>query len=338
MAKFILKRLAFIVPQLLFVIVGTFLLLRILPADPAAKAAGLVSTPEGRAQAARALGVDTSVWEQLWTYLGKLVHWDFATSWTTQSPVWGEIKDRFPVTIQLIVMAFLLALAIAVPIGRAAAARPGKKTDKTVLGYSLFAGAQPDFWWGLLFVFVFAVHLGAFPVPTGLVSADLVAPPATTHFIILDSVIHGSWEVLGDVLWHYCLPVFTLAFVLTGPLIKMTRQSVLGVVNSDYVLYARAIGLPERAVKWAMLRNSLAPVVTLAGILFGFMLGGAVLIEWVFTLDGIGRYALERTIAFDYPAVQGAVILMTAFSLLVYLLMDVIYAWLDPRVRLGEAR
>ncbi len=336
MTVFVLRRLAFLVIQLLIVVVGCFLLLRALPADPVTQAAGLVSTPEARKLAAHALGVDKSVWSQLGTYLDGLVHWNWATSWKTRGPVWDEVRDRFPVTIQLIALAFALALAIAIPAGRAAAARPGGKADKGALGYSLFAGAQPDFWWGLMFVFVFAVKASLFPIPDGVISATVNPPPATTHFIIVDSIIHGDWHALWNVLWHYCLPVFTLAFILTGPLIKMTRQSVLAVVNSDYILYARAAGLPEKSVRRMMLRTSLAPVVTLTGILFGFMLGGAVLTETVFSFDGLGRYALTATLNLDYPAVQGAVIVLTTFSLLIYLLMDIVYATLDPRVRYGE--
>lgn len=336
MLRFIFRRLAFLVPQLVVVIVGVFVLLRILPADPAAKLAGLVSTPEARQQAERALGIDTSVMDQLGTYLGGLARGDLAVSWNSQSPVWEEIRDRFPVTIQLIVMAFALALAVAIPIGRAAAARPGGRADKATLGYSLFAGAQPDFWWGLLFVFLFTVELSIFPVPTGLLAADIAPPEPVTHFIIVDAVLGGRVDALGSVLTHYALPVITLAFVLTGPLIKMTRQSVLQVAGSDYVLYARAAGLPARSVRWLMLRNALAPVLTLTGILFGFMLGGAVLIEYVFSLEGLGRYALSSTLNLDYPAVQGSVIVMTAFALLIYLAVDVLYAILDPRVRYGE--
>jgi len=143
--------------------------------------------------------------------------------------------------------------------------------------------------------------------------------------------------VFRDALWHLALPVLTLAFVLTGPLIKMTRQSVFGVVRSDYILYARACGLPDQTVRRYMLRNALSPIVTLTGILFGYMLGGAVLIETVFSLDGLGYYALQSTLNVDFPAVQGAVVVMTAFSLLIYLAMDVLHAYMDPRVRYARA-
>lgn len=335
MKLFVLKRLAFIIPQLFLVAVIVFLLLRALPIDPISKVVGLVSTDEARELAAQDLGLDVSVGTQLARYLEGLVQGDLGQSWSTKDEVRDEIAKRFPVTIQLITLAFFLALVIAIPVGRMAAARPGGRTDNTVLGYSLFAGAQPDFWWGLLFIFIFFFKLGWFPAPIGLYSAGLELPPATTNFLLIDAAIHGYWDVFVDVLKHLALPVITLGFVLTGPLIKMTRQGVVNVVNSDYILYAKAAGLPSKTITRHLLRNSLAPVITLAGILFGFMLGGAVLIETVFTLDGLGRYALTRMLDVDFPAVQGAVVVMTAFSLLIYLLMDIIYAAMDPRIRLS---
>jgi len=315
--------------------VAVFLLLRALPIDPVSKVVGLVSTDEAREIARADLGLDVSVPTQLGRFLEGLVQGDLGTSWSTKDPVREEIAQRFPVTIQLIVLAFILALVIAIPIGRIAASRPGGRTDNTVLGYSLFAGAQPDFWWGLLFIFIFFFKLGFFPAPIGLYSAGLELPPSTTNFLLIDSAIHGYWDALVDTLKHLALPVITLGFVLTGPLIKMTRQGVINVVNADYMLYAKAAGLPKKQTKRYLMRNSLAPVITLAGILFGFMLGGAVLIENVFTLDGLGLYALRRMLDVDFPAVQGAVVVMTAFALLIYLLMDIIYAAMDPRIRLS---
>jgi ABC-type dipeptide/oligopeptide/nickel transport system permease component len=332
---FVLKRLAFILPQLLLVAVAVFLLLRVLPIDPVSKVVGLVSTDEAREIARADLGLDVTVATQLGRFLEGLVQGDLGTSWSTKDPVAEEIGMRFPVTIQLIVLAFILALVLAIPIGRIAASRPGGKTDNTVLGYSLFAGAQPDFWWGLLFIFIFFFKFGWFPAPIGLYSAGLDLPPSTTNFLLIDSAIHGYWNVFVDTLKHLALPVITLGFVLTGPLIKMTRQGVVNVVNADYMLYAKAAGLPKKQMKRYLMRNSLAPVITLAGILFGFMLGGAVLIENVFTLDGLGLYALRRMLDVDFPAVQGAVVVMTAFALLIYLLMDIIYAAMDPRIRLS---
>lgn len=336
MTWFVVKRLAFILPQVFLVAVVVFLLLRALPVDPVSKVVGLVPTEEAKALAREELGLDRSVGAQLQSFVGNLVQGDFGESWSTGDEVRDEIAQKFPVTIQLIVLAFVLVFLIAIPVGRAAASRPGGRTDKVTMGYSLFAGAQPDFWWGLLFIFVFFFKLGIFPAPLGVLSPGVTPPDTVTNFILIDSLLAGNFETLVDALKHYALPVITLVFVLSGPLIKMTRNSVLDVVNSDYVLYANAAGLPRKTVQRRLLRTSLAPTVTLGGILFGFMLGGAVLIEFVFSLDGLGLYALRRTLDVDFPAVQGAVVVMTVFALVVYVLMDVIYAALDPRIRLGR--
>lgn len=336
MAPFALKRLGFLVPQLLLVVVTTFVLLRVMPADPAAKIAGVVSTPEALAQARATLGLDHSLWVQLTTYLADLLRWDFGQSWATGTSVGEEIVVHFAVTLQLVGLAFIVALAIAIPLGRAAAARPGGKADRGAQTYSLFAGAQPDFWWGLVFVYLFAVKFNVFPIPTGgLLSGSTIPPETVTHIVLIDSLLEGNLAAFWDAIMHLVLPVLTLAFVLTGPLVRMTRQSVLAVATSAYVLHARAMGLPKKSVRRMMLRNSLAPVVTLSGILFGFMLGGAVLVEYVFALNGIGTFALNSVLNLDYPAVQGSVIVMTTFSLLIYLMMDLIYAAMDPRVREG---
>jgi ABC-type dipeptide/oligopeptide/nickel transport system permease component len=334
---FVARRLAVLVVQVVVVTAGFFLLLRVLPADPAAKFAVSGGQSAVR-QAERALGLDASVWTQLWRYFKEIAGGGLGTSWNGGASVGQEVIARFPVTITLVVLAFIVAIAVAVPVGRAAASRPGGRVDRATLAYSLVAGAQPDFFWGLVLVYLLAVKVQLFPVPTGVLSPDVTPPATITHFVLIDSLIGGDLTALGNALWHFALPVLTLAFVLTGPLMKMTRESVAAVVHSDYVLYARASGLGERQIRRLMLRNALAPVLTLTGVMFSFMLGGAVLIEYVFSLNGLGLYALTSTLGLDYPAVQGAVIVLTTFSLLVFLLLDLAHAMVDPRIRLGVDR
>jgi len=337
LGTFVLKRLAFVIPQLFVVVAGTFLLLRVLPVDPVAKIAGNFATKDTIANAKHTLGLDKPLLTQLWSYLGGLAHGDLGRSWNSTNPIAADIGQRFPITLQLIVMAFVLALAVAIPVGRAAAARPGGRADRVTSVYSLFAGSQPDFWWALMFIFILYFHAHLFPAPLGILSLAIAPPAPHTHFILIDALIDGDFGAFKDALWHFALPVLTLAFILTGPIIKMTRQSVVDVVHSDYILYAQACGIPTRTVRRYMLRNALAPIVTLTGILFGYMLGGAVLIETIFSLDGLGYYALQSTLSTDFPAVEGAVVVMTAFSLFVYVAMDVLHAVLDPRVRYARS-
>jgi ABC-type dipeptide/oligopeptide/nickel transport system permease component len=332
----VLKRIAFVVPQLVLITAVVFVLLRLLPADPVDRIAGQFATPEIRAQVEQDLGLDESLGAQLGSYLAGAFQGDFGTSWSTSDPVTEEMVERFPLTLQLIILAFFVALAIAIPLGRASAAREGSRTDKAAQGYSLFAGAQPDFWWGLMFLFVFFFKAGVLPAPLGILTPGEQAPDEVTHFILIDALIAGEFGTFVDALRHFALPVITLAFVLTGPFTKMTRQSVLSVSKSEYMLYAEASGLSDRSIKRSLLRNGLAPVLTLAAIFFGFLLGGAALIETVFTLNGLGLYAVQRMLILDFPAVQGVVVWMTAFALLMYLIMDILYAALDPRVRYSE--
>jgi ABC-type dipeptide/oligopeptide/nickel transport system permease component len=333
--RYALRRLGFSLIQLFSAAVGIFLLLRVLPVDPAATLVGVNPSEAALRQARHQLGVDRPVLSQLKSFITGWGDGSLGHSWKTGNSVVSDIVDKFPVTLQVVVPAFLVAILIGVPIGLYVATRPGGRADKVLTGYSLFAGAQPEFWWGLMFVYIGYFVLGIFPAPLGILDPTAVAPEPLTHFILIDSLLRGDVSSFTSSAAHLALPVFTLAFVLSGPIIKMTRESAAEVYSSEFVLYARACGLPQKVIRRRTLSVSIAPVITLVGILFGFMLGGAVLVETVFSLDGLGRYALDSTLALDYPAVQGAVIVLTAAALLIYLGMDLLHAYLDPRATLS---
>lgn len=338
MLLYVMRRLVLIVPQTLAVGIGVFLLLRVLPVDPVSKFVGLYASKEAYALAQRKLGLDAPIPSQLGTYLSGLASGNLGVSWTTQVPIASEIAVRFPVTIQLTTLTFLVAIGIAVPVGLTVAARPGGRMDKVVTTYSLFAGSQPEFWWGLMFIFVLYFKLRWFPAPLGLTSIGTPAVHPMTNFILIDSLLGGKIETFWDALHHLGLPVITLAFVLTGPIMKMVRQTAAEVLSSDWVVCSRACGLRHNVIQRQVLRVSVAPALTLCGILFGYMLGGAVIIEYIFSLDGLGLYALTRTLASDFPAIQGAVLVMTTFALVVYVSMDLLHALLDPRIRYQSGR
>lgn len=337
--RYILRRCAVGFVQLFFLVIVLFFLIRLLPADPVSRFVGLNSSAEAYAQAERNLGLDRPVTVQLGHYLGLmpsegpgLLQGSLGTSWVTGSPVASEITGALPVTIELLTMSFFVALIVSVPVGMLAALSPGGAADKGVFVYSLFAGSQPEFWWGLLFVYVFFFVLGVAPAPLGVLSPLTSAPPEVTGFITLDSLIAGRLDVFFEALHHYMLPVATMAFILTGPIIKMVRQNMVRALASDFILYARCAGLTRWRIALYALRAAMAPSITLIGILYGFMLGGAVLIESVFSLGGLGQYAIRSVLAFDYPAIQGVILVITAISLLVYLALDLIHAAIDPRV------
>ena len=335
---YIARRVAVSIVQLLGLVVAVFFLIRLLPADPVSRLVGLNASPEAYAQAAHSLGLDQPRLTQFLHYFGigpqahGLLQGDLGVSWVTNTPVLTEIGQTLPVTIQLLTLSFIVAIAIAMPVGVMSARRPGKLIDKIVFVYGLFGGSQPEFWWGLLFVFVFFFQLGVAPAPLGLSDPMLSVPPPLTGFILLDSLLQGRLDIVGDLLAHLMLPILTLVFILSGPIMKMVRQNMVRALASDFVLYGRAAGLSEARVTRYAFRAALAPSITLIGILYGVMLGGAVLVESVFSLGGIGQYAVRSVLAFDYPAIQGVVLVITALSLLIYLVLDLLYAAIDPRV------
>lgn len=337
--KYISKRLSIGVLQLFFLTIAVFFIIRVLPADPVARLVGMNASEAAYAQAARELGLDRPILEQLWLYLGfmpevqpGLLQGSLGISWVTGSPVTQEIAAYLPVTLELVTLSFLLAFVIAVPTGMFGALNPGGKADKGVFVYSLFAGSQPEFWWGLLFVYFFFFQLGIAPAPLGRLGPITTPPPTVTGFILIDTLLAGDLKKFVEALHHLMLPVATLAFILSGPIIKMVRQNMVRALQSDFVLYANSIGLPKKTVARYALRAAMAPSITLIGILYGFMLSGAVLVENVFSLGGVGQYSVRAVLNFDYPAIQGVVLVIAAVSLVIYLALDLIQAAIDPRI------
>lgn len=337
--RFILVRLAIFVLQLAGITAGVFVVIRLLPADPVANFVGLNASPEAYAASKHALGLDKPMWAQFLDFLGLsgahhgLLQGFLGTSWVSSQPVGHEILDSLPVTLEIVTYALLLAFFVALPLGLASARKPGGIADRFTLIWGLFAGAQPDYWWGLLFVFVFFFLLNVAPPPMGRFDPLMTAPPQLTGFITIDSLLAGDLTAFWTGLQYIALPILTLAFVVSGAIIKMVRTNTLRALQSDYMLYARASGLPEKTLARYALRAALTPAVTLVGIFYGVLLSSAVTVEVVFSLNGIGQYAVRSVLAFDYPAIQGTVLVVAMVSLLIYLLLDIVHAYLDPRIR-----
>lgn len=353
MKRYVASRLLQVIPQLVIVAVVTFVLLRLLPANPVTEIVGPTATQATYALEKQKLGLSASLLSQLGTFFNNIVHGSFGISWQTNVSVRSEIGQHLPITLQLIVMATAVALLVGIPLGYvlstgSSAARgrgrrqgQGQGQRRARRGgqhrflriFSLFAGSQPDFWWGLVFIYLFFYLVRIFPAPLGVLSLTATPPRTITGFILIDSLLTGQIGTFFDALDHFALPVLTLAFVVVGPIIRMTSQGMRTEVNADYVLYARAAGLSRPRIALYIIRNGLAPVLTLTGVLFGVLLGGAVLVETVFSLNGLGVYTLQSVLALNYPSIEGSVVVMTAIALLVYIVMDILYALLDPRVR-----
>jgi ABC-type dipeptide/oligopeptide/nickel transport system permease component len=331
---FVARRLATACLQLAGLALVVFFAIRALPADPVARLVGMNASHDAYLSSQHALGLDRPVMVQLGSWVAGVVRGDFGRSWVSGMPVMQEIGRTLPVTIELVTLSFIIAFAISVPLGMLCALRPGGAADRTTFVYSLFAGSQPEFWWGLLFIYFFFAVLGWAPAPIGRLNPMSHPPPAVTGFITVDTLLAGDWAGFKDGVRHLALPVMTKVFVLSGPIIKMVRQNMVRALASDFILYARASGLPPRKVAMLALKSALAPALTLLGVLYGFILGAAVVIETVFSLGGIGQYAVHSVLAFDYPAIQAVVLVIAAISLGVYLVLDLVHVWIDPR--LGE--
>ena len=333
MLRLIARRLIAAVPSLFGVVVITFILTRALPGDPAAYFAGGAATAEAIEQVRRQLGLDRSLAEQFLRYLGDLGRGELGLSLTTGQPVLTEIAQRLPASLEIVLVAIVVACAIAVPLGVLAAVRQGSWIDQVCRVITTAGVSLPTFFTGLLLAYFFYYLLGWAPSPMGRLDPMFSAPPTITGFLLIDSLIAREGAVWWAAMKQLSLPVATMAIFVLAPIARMTRASMLGVLGSDFIRTARASGLTPITVLFAYaLRNALLPVITTLGMVFGFMLGGSVIVEKVFGWPGIGSYAIDALTASDYAPVQGFVLTMGVLFVFVNLLVDLLYLVVDPRV------
>ncbi len=335
MLKTILLRLAAAIPNLIGVVVVTFLLTRALPGDPAAYFAGAAATQEAVEEVRRALGLDKPLIEQFFLYLADLARGNLGVSLTTGQPVASEILLRLPATLELVLAGLLLATVIALPLGVLAATRPNSWIDHACRVITTAGVSLPVFFTGLLFAYVFYYLLGWAPAPLGRLDPIFSPPPSLSGLYTLDALLAGDGATFWAAFKQIVLPACTLALFVLAPIARMTRASMLAVLGSDFIRTARASGLSSTTVlvRYA-LRNALLPVVTTLGMVFGFMLGSSVIIEKVFSWPGVGAYALDALTLSDYAPIQGFVLTMGVLFVLLNLLVDLAYTVIDPRVRI----
>ena len=329
-------RLLTAIPNLVGVVVVTFVLTHLLPGDPAAYFAGPSATAASIEETRHRLGLDRTLTEQFIVYVQGLGRGDLGNSLISGQPVLVDLVNRLPASFELTLAALLLAVAIGVPLGTQAALRPGGWTDRACSLISTLGQAMPTFFLGLLLVFVFYYLLDWAPAPLGRLDSIYAPPPTVTTFWSIDALLAGDLRLFVAVIGQLALPVTTLGLFGVGPLARMTRASLLEVLSSDYVRTARAAGLPPRQVVWTYaFHNALVPILNTAGMVFSFLLGANVLVEKVFGWPGIGAYAIEALLASDFAPVQGFVIVMALFYLLVNLAIDVVTVVIDPRVAIA---
>jgi peptide/nickel transport system permease protein len=329
------RRLATVVPSLIGVIVVTFILTRVLPGDPAVYFAGPAATPKAIEEIRAALGLDRPLPEQFVRYVRDLATGDLGRSLTTGQAVTKDIAARLPASAELTLVALVLAVAIAIPLGVLAALRQGSWIDHVCRIVATAGVSLPVFFTGLLMVYLFYFVLGWSPAPLGRLDVFASEPRPVTGFFLIDSAVRGEWETFRSAVAQIALPAATLAIFSLAPITRMTRASMLGVLSSDFVRTARAAGLGPRRVVWIYaFRNALLPVVTTLGMVFSFLLGANVLVEKVFAWPGIGSYAIEALIASDYAPIQGFVLTMAMLYVALNFAIDVLYGFIDPRVRI----
>jgi peptide/nickel transport system permease protein len=333
---FLLRRLLGLVPTLLGVIVATFLLTRLLPGDPAVFFANSVTADAATIAAVRAkLGLDLPLWQQFFVYLGQLAHGDLGQSINTGQPVAADLLRRLPASAELTLVAFAIAILVALPLGIAAALRPGSVVDHLCRLLGTAGVSMPTFVSGLLLIYIFYFQLGVAPEPIGRTDAFAFLPPTVTGFLMLDTLLAGDTEGFVAAARQIMLPAVTMALFALAPLARMTRASMLGVLSSEFIRTARANGLRRRKIVLSYaLRNALLPVVTTLGMIFSNMLGANVLVERVFAWPGVGSYALDSLVALDYAPVQGFMLVMAFIFVCVNMVVDLLYTVIDPRAGL----
>jgi peptide/nickel transport system permease protein len=332
MLTYLLRRLALVIPILIGISLVVFLMLHTAGGDPAELKLGARADAASLARLRHEMGLDRPLAVQYLDFLSHAVTGDFGRSYRSNAPVADEVFARFPATVELAVAAMLIGGVVGLVAGTIAARRPHSPFDYSSSFAALVGLSIPTFWLGLMLIIVFGLWLRWLPL-SGRVDPRLGVDPST-HFLVASSLLHGNWPVFEDALKHLILPALTLAGWPASIVARMTRAALIEALGQDYIRTARAKGLSEgEIVRRHAYRNALIPVLTVVGLEFGSLLGGAVVTETVFAWPGVGKLTVDAIAARDYQVTQGVVLLLGAVFVFLNLLVDVVYAVVDPRIR-----
>ena len=333
MLRYFGLRLLFAIPQLFGVALVAFFLLKLIPGDPAPMMLGPLATQEAVDKLRAEMGLDQPLPNQFVAYLGRLLHGDLGRSWQTTNPVLVDLAQRLPATLELVTLSLLLAIAIGLPLGLMAGRRPNGRVARLADGYSVTAGALPDFWLALVLIFIFYSVFKVAPPPIGRLDFAVFPPPTLTGSYALDALLSGNFEVFRAAAAQLVLPVLTLGLIYAVPVLTMTRATVERLNETDFIRFANAKGLTPTRVSRHALRNALPAVVTVLGMLYGTLIGSVVLVEVVFAWGGAGQYAVSAVLNADINASLGFILMAAVVSLGVNLIVDLVALGLDPRTR-----
>jgi len=334
---YIIRRLILLIPILLGVTLLTFTVSHIIPADVARVfAGGEKANPETIARIRAEMHLDDPLYKQYYYYLNDLIHGNLGKSYSENRPVTEAIKQYFPATAELTILAMLLAIPVGIITGIISAVRRNQWIDHITRLIAITGVSIPIFWLALMLQIAFAYKYPILPLDSRL-GIDVMAPKHITGLYIFDSLVTGNFAALKSSIYHLILPAFTLGYASLGIILRITRSSMLEIVRSDYIRTARAKGLKERTVIYKhALRNALIPTVTVSGLIFAGLLGGAVLTETIFNWPGMGRFAVNAVNNLDFSSVMGFTVIMAIIMVTANLIVDILYSVLDPRIRLGE--
>ncbi len=331
MTNFIIRRILVVIPTLLGMTIIIFLMLAVTPGDPAELLLGERATKESLEAMREYLGLNKPLYVQYGLFLKRVVKLDLGETIWTREKVSKEIGERFPATIELALAAMIISTLLGIALGIISATRQYSWFDYTSMLGSLVGVSMPVFWLALMLMLLFSLTLGWFPM-SGRVGTDIEFP-IITNFYIIDSILSGNWQALKDVLLHLALPATALSTIPLAIVARMTRSSMLEVLRQDYIKTARAKGLSEwKIVLKHALRNGLIPVVTVVGLQFGILMGGAILTETVFAWPGVGKWLYDGVVKRDYMVIQGGTLLVASTFVIVNMIVDVLYAVINPRI------
>ncbi|CDP51714.1 ABC transporter permease subunit [Paradevosia shaoguanensis] len=333
MLNYILRKLAYLVPTVIGISICAFAFVRLLPGDPILAMAGEHGvTPERYEILKEQFGYNAPIWQQYLQYLGNVLTGNFGVSLSTKRPVWNEFMALFPATLELAFFAMMFAVIVGIPAGIFSAIKRGSWFDQITMGIALTGYSMPIFWWGLLLIIFFSGTLGWTPV-SGRIALNFFFKPIT-GFMTVDSLLYGNWPAFVSALRHLILPAIVLGTIPLAVIARQTRSAMLEVLGEDYIRTARAKGLPPaRVTNVHALRNALIPVVTTIGLQVGMLMAGAILTETIFSWPGVGKWMIDSISKRDYVVVQSGLLLIALIVMAVNLLVDVLYAVINPRIR-----
>ncbi len=336
MRKYLLKRVATSLLTILGIVVVVFFIVRVLPGDAAAVRAGPYANQELIDRIADKYGLNDPLHVQFVDYVSGVAQGDLGVSIRTNQSVTRELLDRLPASLELAAYSVILATAVGVSLGVLSAHRQNTWVDRLSRIFAVVGSAMALFWLGLLLTFFFAFKWRWFPGPVDRLAIGSEDPGTFTGFYTIDGILSGRPDITVEAFRYLALPVITLAFVLAAPILKMVRSAMIEALDSDFVRTAKAVGVPRTQILFVDgFRNALIPVTTTIGIVFGFMLGGNILVEFLFSWPGIGRYAFDAITTRDLEALQGFVVLVGVMYVFLNMVIDIAYAVIDPRIRLG---